>query len=162
MQYRRCSSAAAAFIAIAITLAVAIAVIVAFVVLSVHVTVLELLGGGFADIDDLHIEMKSLAGKRVVRIERDILALDLDHRDDLYAVFAVRLELHAWRDLDVLAEVLFLNLEHKGFVPIAVGVFRSDAARDRVAGILAFELFFETRDDILIPMEIHERLAPLG
>jgi len=127
-----------------------------------YMPVLELIGGRFADIDDLHVEMKGLSGERVVCIERDILAIDLDYRDDLDTVLSMRLELHTRCDLDVFAEVLFLNFEYEGFVSVAVGIFWCDAAHDRVARILAFELFFEPRNNIFIPMKVHERLGSFG
>ena len=47
--------------------------------LAVHVSVLELLGGGLAHLDDFDVEAKVLAGHRVVEVDIDHAHADFLH-----------------------------------------------------------------------------------
>jgi len=145
-------------IAAAVAFAAAVAVFAALAFAAMNMAMLDLFARSFADIENLHVEMKGLARKRMVGIELDLIAFETDNGDKLGALFALRLKLHA--DLDIgTAEFGLGHHEYEAVIALAIGIGRSDDAAQLIAGVLALKLFFETRDKIAVPVEVHEGLG---
>lgn len=142
--------------------AVAAAFVVAAAAFDMHVTVMELFFGGFADIEDLHVEMKGFSRERMIGVDGDFIAGYIDHGDDLGTVIAVGFELHSRGHFDVLAEVFLRDLEDEAFVPFAVGFDRRNDAGHAVADNFAFEVFFQARYDVIVAVEIDQGLTAVG
>jgi hypothetical protein len=127
-----------------------------------HVAVLELLGRRLADVEHLHREVEGLAGQGVVRVDRDLVAIDIDDRYDLRAFVAVGLELHAGRHFGLVAEIFLGNLEYQGLVALAIPFGGRHHAFHGVARLLAFEVLLQAGNDVFVPVEVDQRLAAVG
>jgi len=152
---------AAAFLAVAGAISAA-AFAAAASAAAVHVAVVEFFLRRLAHIEDLHVKVEDFTRERVVGIDGDLIAGDIDHRDDLGAFLAVGFELHAGRHFDIVAEILLGNLEHEVFIAFPVCVDGRNHAGDSIAGLLAFQVLFQARYDIVIAMEVDERFASVG
>ncbi len=123
---------------------------------------LEFLGCGFADVDDLDGKMELFAGERMVRIDGYLVVRDTDDGYDLSAFFTVGFELHSDLDLGICSEFALVDLEYEALVALAVAFGRRNDAIDLIAGPFALEVFFEPLDDIVVAVEIDERFAVRG
>ncbi len=75
---------------------------------AVHVTVLEFLGAGFPHLGDFHVKIEGHTGERVISIQAHLIRIDAHHGDDVHALFALGLELHARLAIGVSCVVLVL------------------------------------------------------
>lgn len=63
---------------------------------AMHVAVRQFFFAGITHIDDLHIEIQTLAGQGMVAIDHHVIAFNITDGDDLHAAIrAGRMELHA-------------------------------------------------------------------
>src|SRR5688500_3750603 len=92
----------------------------------VGVAVGEFLGGGVADVHDLHVEIQRLPGERVVGVHGDVLVVHGDDGDDAGAVAALGGELHAGTDVGYACEPLARDGLNEGRILPAVGLVRGD------------------------------------
>ncbi len=152
---------AASLAALAAVSTASLAALAVTAVGSVDVAVLDFLPGSFADLDDLDVEMEVFAGERVVGIDLDLVAFNADDRDDLRPILTVGFELHANGNLAPV-EFVLADSEQEFLVPLAVAVRRSDYDLDRVSGLLALEVFLETRDNIAPAVEVDKRFSGVG
>jgi len=94
---------------------------------AVHVSVLELVCRGLADVEHPAVETQPLPGQRVIAVDHDLAVGDIGHAEDAGRAFVVVdcfLELHP--DLDVVGEPV------RGFDPNEFRVDR-DNAREHLA-----------------------------
>lgn len=128
----------------------------------VDVAVFLFLGGGFADLNHLDIELEVDAGEGVIGVDGDGIAIDGGDDGDLRAGLRLGLEAHAWFEFDIVGELGAGGFDDAFRVVIAVGFGGGDLGGGSGPGGQAFELFFETGDDIAVAVEVGQRIAAFG
>lgn len=126
------------------------------------VAMFHFLGGGFADLNHLDIELQVDAGEGVVGIDGDGIAVDGGDDGDLWAGLRLGLEAHARFEFDIVGELGAGGFDDAFRVVIAVGFGGGDLGGGGGPGGEAFELFFETGDDIAVAVEVGQGIAALG
>jgi len=63
---------------------------------TMHVAVSDFFFAGVTHVDDLHIEIQTLTGQRMIAIDHHVIAFDITNGDDLHAAVRARcVKLHA-------------------------------------------------------------------
>mgnify|MGYP001548744951 CR=1 FL=1 len=128
---------------------------------AMRVAVLELFGRGVTERLHGDLEVKRLASKRMIRIDRDGLFADAsDEERNLPALIIVREDLHPGGKLGIGREEMARNL--LGFTdPRSVSLLGRNRGLDGLALTDALELLFQTRNDVHRSMQVEKR-APVG
>jgi hypothetical protein len=129
---------------------------------AVDVAVLELFGGGVADVLDGDVELEGDAGEGVVGVDGDLVVVHSRDGDDAAAVGGLGGELHAGLDVGDALEAVAGDALDELRVALAVALVGLDGDLDLIAGALAFEGGFEAGDDVAGAVEVGEGLAALG
>src|SRR5690606_20773263 len=129
--------------------------------LAVHVAVLDLLGRCLAHVDDLDVEVQVLAGHRVVEVHVQQAHAHLVDGHRARAEVGVEHHLHPRCELRV-AEMLLRHALGHALALLAVGLGRGHVHLEAVARLAPFHRLLQPRDDVAVPGEDRQRLAPLG
>src|SRR5215470_5596481 len=125
----------------------------------VHMPVGELLLGGGAHRCDLDLEVKVLAGERMIAIERHHVATCLGDGDGTRALRRLRLEPHADAYLADAFERAPRYALHELAVVLAVAIGRGNLQLHAIARTLSRQLALEPRDKLTVAMQIRKRLT---
>lgn len=124
-----------------------------------HVAVVDFGWGGGADGDDLDVEGEVDAGKGVVGVNRDVVAIDTGDGGDGLAGGGLRLKLHPQDEVRFRRELRAAGLDDEGRVVKAVGFGGGNVGDEGITSGSSLELFFQSADNILVAMQVSERLA---
>jgi hypothetical protein len=124
---------------------------------TVDVAVLEFLFRRLADVHDRDVEVERDTGQRVIRIQGDLVSLDVGDPHDQRAVLGLGLELHS--DLELFHGQLLPihDLDHR-VTPFAVTHRRQEAHLERVAGDPALQFGLEARNDVARTVQVGHRI----
>ncbi len=127
-----------------------------------YMLMLEFLGAGITNADDLYVEMQRLPGQRMIGINRNVLVIDIHYAHHVDAAWRACLKLHADFDLVQATKIGAGNrLDELGIV-LAIGFLGADRDFERLATCLSLKGSFEARDDIALPMNVLERPSAVG
>lgn len=127
----------------------------------VDVTVGNLLFSRSADILNGYIEIQVLARQRVIAIYGDLLVPDLNNPYRYRALLSAGLKLHTDFDIFDALKAFFRDDLLQCRVFLAVALFRAHANLDLITRGLPREFIFQTRNDILMPVQVSKRLPGL-
>ncbi|SAM58563.1 conserved hypothetical protein [Klebsiella quasipneumoniae subsp. similipneumoniae] len=162
-------AAAAAFtmvvamiVVVTVTAAAAIVTMIVVVIVTmraVHVTVLQLFSGRFADGDNFHIEFQVLACQHVVAINHNVVVFNFSDFYWYRTLIGFRQEAHANLQFINAHEDVFRYTLHQVFVILTVSVVSADGYVKFIAHFVAIQRVFQTGNQGAVTVQVIQRRA---
>ncbi|CDN08694.1 conserved exported hypothetical protein [Klebsiella quasipneumoniae subsp. similipneumoniae] len=162
-------AAAAAFtmvvamiVVVTVTAAAAIVTMIVVVIVTmraVHVTVLQLFSGRFADGDNFHIELQVLACQHVVAINHNVVVFNFSDFYWYRTLIGFRQEAHANLQFINAHEDVFRYTLHQVFVILTVSVVSADGYVKFVAHFVAIQRVFQAGNQGAVTVQVIQRRA---
>lgn len=126
---------------------------------SVSMAMREFLRGGGTDIDDLNVEGYSFVGQRVVGVHVDIELAHLDDGHLSHAFVGIDTGHHAGLRLCFADQVFDGNALVAAVAAKTIRLLGTQSCTENIAAGSAFKSFFQSWQDIAVPVQIERRLA---
>ncbi|CDN02597.1 conserved exported hypothetical protein [Klebsiella quasipneumoniae subsp. quasipneumoniae] len=162
-------AAAAAFtmvvamiVVVTVTAAAAIVTMIVVVIMTmraVHVTVLQLFSGRFADGDNFHIELQVLACQHVVAINHNVVVFNFSNLYWYRTLIGFRQEAHANLQFINAHEDVFRYTLHQVFVILTVSVVSANGYVKFVAHFVAIQRVFQAGNQGAVTVQVIQRRA---
>ncbi len=129
----------------------------------VYMAMVEFFLGGLSNTHDLHIEVKLCPGKRVIEVERHIIALDAGDHGNGVALSGIHLHLHAYFKLLTVSTLKTAqgNKVHQLVIILSIGIGRGHNGLHLVALGLAMQLGLQARDQVADALNVGQWFAAL-
>jgi len=127
---------------------------------TVHMAVRHLFRRGVADVHDLDVENEGPPGQRVVEVDIDVEAANLEHDDARRTTLGLHRDELADAELAGPDQMLGRYPAYGVGIAHAVGVLGRNRRRESIAGLFAAHLVLEPGHDVAAAMKVDSRLLP--
>ncbi|CDQ16625.1 conserved exported hypothetical protein [Klebsiella quasipneumoniae subsp. quasipneumoniae] len=152
----------AMIVVVTVTAAAAIVTMIVVVIMTmraVHVTVLQLFSGRFADGDNFHIELQVLACQHVVAINHNVVVFNFSNLYWYRTLIGFRQEAHANLQFINAHEDVFRYTLHQVFVILTVSVVSANGYVKFVAHFVAIQRVFQAGNQGAVTVQVIQRRA---